>query len=327
MHPVAALFDRNAWATEVLLRWCALQRPEVVSAGGDDVYGSIESLFNHVLGAETRYLRLLTGELPAAAVNERTPLPLAELGDRAEQIAGAWVDLLEGEREVETLRPHERGGGRSEMPDWIPIVQALHHGDDHRTQVGTLLLRAGLVMPELGVWDYAFYNSDSAEPGPSFAGPILRHCFGYHLWATQVVLERCARLGDEELALSAEGTLGSILEGCRHLVGSDIGYWSRLVGQKPSGNLDEAGIDDLLGAWGGQQERWPAYLAGRPDFDAGIEGSGGSFKAWVRVAQAFHHGNDHRTQIGTTLMHHGLEVPDLDVWAYGLAEGVLRELA
>jgi len=44
---------------------------------------------------------------------------------------------------------------------------------------------------------------------------------------------------------------------------------------------------------------------------------------WILITQFSHHGSDHRSQVCTTLSVNGLEVPDLDVWAYGDAEGVI----
>ena len=42
----------------------------------------------------------------------------------------------------------------------------------------------------------------------------------------------------------------------------------------------------------------------------------------IRLAQAIHHGTDHRSQICTALTSLGIEPPEIDVWAYG--EGVNR---
>jgi hypothetical protein len=53
---------------------------------------------------------------------------------------------------------------------------------------------------------------------------------------------------------------------------------------------------------------------------------GGQSPAWVIVLQAIHHGNDHRTHIGTVLLHNQLEAPEIDVWSCAWAEGALRPL-
>ena len=326
VHPVAALFRRNAWATRSLLQWCSWQRPETVTATGRDVYGSIEELFNHILGAESRYQRLLTGLESPHSINERrTPLPLADLGDRAEGLADEWLALLREERDVEVLRAHERGGGRSEMPDWVPLLQAVHHGDDHRAQVGTLLGRQDVLCPELDVWMFAFANADPNESEAGFADALLRRGFEYHVWATGTLLEHCARLTDDQLTLTAPGTYGSILDTANHLVDSDWGYLRRLLRAETRSEPDP--IDQVRERFRDQARRWLDYLASGPDYQAPVECSDGWYRAWVLVAQAFHHGNDHRTHIGTVLLHHELEAPEIDVWAYAQAEGLLRELA
>jgi uncharacterized damage-inducible protein DinB len=41
----------------------------------------------------------------------------------------------------------------------------------------------------------------------------------------------------------------------------------------------------------------------------------------VRLAQALHHGTDHRSQICTALTSLGVEPPGIDVWEYGSATG------
>ena len=46
----------------------------------------------------------------------------------------------------------------------------------------------------------------------------------------------------------------------------------------------------------------------------------------VRIAQAIHHGTDHRSQICTALTTLGLEPPLIDVWAFGLQTGRVVEV-
>src|SRR5712691_5272998 len=78
MHPVAALFRRNAWATDRLLEF-GDGRPEAAVAADGDVYGSIDALFNHIVSSEAGYLRLVTGKLPKDRVLLSEPRPLGDL--------------------------------------------------------------------------------------------------------------------------------------------------------------------------------------------------------------------------------------------------------
>jgi uncharacterized damage-inducible protein DinB len=323
MHPTLALIQRNAWATERLLNWCQWQ-PVTATAGGD-VYGGIEATFNHLLAAETRYLHLLTGELPDEPVSERTPRSLADLREPGRQLARRWRAVLDTERDIDEIRVLERAGGKEEMPDWVPLVQGVHHGDDHRAQIGTLLGRVGVITPDLDGWFFGFEPSVAGTP-PAWAETMLRRSAGHHLWASQRLLEHCRSLSDDQLALSSAGTYGSIVETLHHLVSSDRGYLSRLNRGGQAQPLEAGSLSALLEHWDRQQEGWLSYLDSRPDHEGTVECSDGWYPAWILVLQAIHHGNEHRTHVGTVLLGHALEAPDLDVWAYGDAEGVLREL-
>src|SRR5438132_11563278 len=167
MHPTLALFHRNAWATERLLNWCQWQ-PATARPAGPDVYGGIEATFNHIMAAETRYLHLLTGGWPADPVKEKSPRALAELREPGRRLAQNWLEVLDTERDLEEIRVHKRERGDEEMPDWLPLVQAVHHSDDHRAQIGTLLGRAGVITPDLDGWFYGF-NPWTAGTSPTWA--------------------------------------------------------------------------------------------------------------------------------------------------------------
>jgi uncharacterized damage-inducible protein DinB len=46
----------------------------------------------------------------------------------------------------------------------------------------------------------------------------------------------------------------------------------------------------------------------------------------IRLAQALHHGTDHRSQICTALTALGVEPPGIDAWTYGLQAGRVVEV-
>ena len=45
----------------------------------------------------------------------------------------------------------------------------------------------------------------------------------------------------------------------------------------------------------------------------------------VRLAQALHHGTDHRSQICTALTSLGVGPPSIDVWTFGVDDGSITE--
>ena len=46
----------------------------------------------------------------------------------------------------------------------------------------------------------------------------------------------------------------------------------------------------------------------------------------IRLAQALHHGTDHRSQICTALTTLGVEPPSIDVWEFGAQTGLVVEI-
>jgi hypothetical protein len=52
-----------------------------------------------------------------------------------------------------------------QMPGAVPMAQAIHHADDHRTQMLSILGSRGLDVPRLDVWAFARSRGLLREPG------------------------------------------------------------------------------------------------------------------------------------------------------------------
>lgn len=162
---------------------------------------------------------------------------------------------------------------------------------------------------------------------------LLADAFGHHVWATLRLIDTCLALDPEQLETGVPGTYGSILETMRHLVGADASYLSVMNGGRTAA-IEEAGMD--LQALRAAMERngpgWTALLAGDPDPDVVVtrhrdDGSESSAPLGIRLAQALHHGTDHRSQVCTALTALGVEPPAIDVWDFAWADGRLVEVA
>ncbi len=161
---------------------------------------------------------------------------------------------------------------------------------------------------------------------------LLTDAFGHHVWATLRLLDTCAAMTPDQLATAVPGTYGSIFDTLRHLVGSDAGYlWTLTEGARP--RIDEEGMD--VGALRAEMERddeeWTALLGRELDPEAVVirrrdDGSESQAPLGIRLAQALHHGSDHRSQVCTALTTLGVEPPAIDVWDYAWAEGRLVEI-
>lgn len=166
-----ALYRHKTWATLRLIEYCQGLDDEHLDATIPGTYGTIRETLRHLVDAEEGYFSMLTREpfrtrAEAEAFVRPDPLPdgpvpLDELAERIRRLGPRWEVLAQDtglpDREVTS-----RDGWR--MPAAIPMAQAIHHADDHRSHVMSILGARGLDVPEpngLDVWGYA----DSAGIG------------------------------------------------------------------------------------------------------------------------------------------------------------------
>jgi uncharacterized damage-inducible protein DinB len=160
----------------------------------------------------------------------------------------------------------------------------------------------------------------------------LNEAFAHHVWATLRLIDACLSLTPERLNAAIPGTYGSILETMRHLVGGDTYYLSHLTND-PARDLDPDGLDllALRAVMEADELTWIELLADGLDPDAVVqdvdeEGYRRDATIGIRLAQAIHHGTDHRSQICTALTTLGVEPPLIDVWAFGFQTGRVVEV-
>jgi uncharacterized damage-inducible protein DinB len=157
---------------------------------------------------------------------------------------------------------------------------------------------------------------------------LLDDAFAHHIWATLRLIDTCLSLTREQLNAAVPGTYGSILRTMRHLVGGDSGYLFYITGDRAR-RIDEDQMDlaELRAAMEADETAWSTFLA--QDLDAGAvlkeidenDGYERDATIGIRLAQALHHGTDHRSQICTALTTLGVEPPGIEVWDFGLQAG------
>jgi uncharacterized damage-inducible protein DinB len=162
---------------------------------------------------------------------------------------------------------------------------------------------------------------------------VLAHAFAHHVWASLRILDACDGLTDEQLGTPVPGTYGSILDTLRHLVGSDCGYLA-VTAREPDALIyaDAMAVPELRTAMERNGQMWMRFLEANPDPDEVLirrrdDGSETRAPIGIRLAQAIHHGTDHRSQICTVLTTLGIEPPMIDVWDYGWTNGFTAEIA
>jgi uncharacterized damage-inducible protein DinB len=161
---------------------------------------------------------------------------------------------------------------------------------------------------------------------------LLNDAFDHHAWANLRLIDACLELDPEQLESTAPGTYGSILDTMRHLVGADASYLY-VTSEHHTSMIDEDAMDlaELRAAMEVNRDAWTALLQKDLDPERVLErhrddGSETRAPVGIRLAQALHHGTDHRSQICTTLTTLGIEPPFIDVWDYGQQAGRVTEI-
>jgi len=145
-------FRYHRWANLRLLDACARLSDAELQLTAAGTYGTIAATLQHLVGAEGRYLNRLEGgdgrvpdgpEFPGVA---RLRLDAGRSGEGLIEAAGR----IDGETLIATRFGDEAVKVRAR----VILLQALHHGNDHRTHVCTILGSHGIAYEGLDVWAY-----------------------------------------------------------------------------------------------------------------------------------------------------------------------------
>jgi uncharacterized damage-inducible protein DinB len=152
---VREMFEHHLWATEALIEHLDRLPTEQLDASVPGTYGSMIATLTHMIDADSRYLLRLRDPTPAFA-EDRVGIPLAQLRSEIPEHRRRWDEAL-NDLEAGTL--HAAILARDDYPDTDPaesmlLIQAIHHGNDHRTQICSTLGALELPLPELDGWDF-----------------------------------------------------------------------------------------------------------------------------------------------------------------------------
>jgi uncharacterized damage-inducible protein DinB len=153
------------------------------------------------------------------------------------------------------------------------------------------------------------------------------------VWATLQVIDACGALSPEQMKTAAPGTYGAILDTLRHLVGADASYLFVTTGGRVSEiDTSDMQLSELRVEMDGHGAAWQALVSQDLDPDVMLarrrdDGTQRRAPLGIRLAQALHHGTDHRSRICTALTSLGVEPPLIDVWDFAGQAGRLEEIA
>ena len=145
-------FRYHRWANLHLLEVCAGMPEEQLHLTAPGTYGTVAGTWLHLLSAEQRYLRRFGGSEPQLKESDGFPgiavlkEHAAQTGDELIEAAGRIGpdDVSEGRYDNQPVRLHLG----------IVIIQALHHGNDHRTHICSILGHHQISYGDMDVWAY-----------------------------------------------------------------------------------------------------------------------------------------------------------------------------
>jgi len=156
----------------------------------------------------------------------------------------------------------------------------------------------------------------------------MEDAFAHHVWATLRLIDACLPLSPEQMQTELPGTYGSILGTMRHLVEADAWYLFDTTGEgDPPDDADGADLVALRAVVVADGAAWSSLLARDLDPNTVVreidatDGYQRDAPIGIRLAQALHHGTDHRSQICTALTTLGVDPPSIDVWDFGYDTG------
>ncbi len=161
-HGLHDLARHNGWATAQVLTFCQGLDEPTLHATVPGTFGTILETLQHIIDAEASYLFRLTRAWPAHPWRDDAAVGLDVLAERATVLATTLEEFLAGDWDSERLGEARGDAGEVfAVRAGIFLTQALHHANEHRAHVCTILGALGYEPPEVSAWDYAFATGRS----------------------------------------------------------------------------------------------------------------------------------------------------------------------
>ena len=153
MGPVLVeAFRYNRWANLHLLDVCKGLSDGQLQLTTAGTYGTIAATLMHLVSAEQRYMKRFGAGEPL--INERDAFPgVAALTEHAERSGDQLIEVASRIKPDAAIE-EKRDGDAFRLELGVVLLQAMHHGNDHRTHICTVLGSHGIEYGGMDVWAY-----------------------------------------------------------------------------------------------------------------------------------------------------------------------------
>ena len=153
MGPVLVeAFRYNKWANLHLLDVCAKLSDEQLELTSPGTYGTIAATWQHLVNSERRYLWRLGGDQGRFSVRHTFP-GMAALRELAVATGDQLIAMARRAKSNATVDSRWKSGTRR-VHVGVLLLQAHHHGNDHRTHICTILGHHDIPYGDMDVWAY-----------------------------------------------------------------------------------------------------------------------------------------------------------------------------
>jgi uncharacterized damage-inducible protein DinB len=149
------ILGHNAWANDRLIDVCAALTEVQLDTGAEGTFGSIRDTLVHIVEAEQHYLFRLTGQKAEPPVQEGLWPGFDVLREGAAGTGQRFERVATDDDPERVVHWIARDGKAAAMPVALYLVQTINHGNEHRSQVATILTHLGIEPPELSGWLFA----------------------------------------------------------------------------------------------------------------------------------------------------------------------------
>jgi uncharacterized damage-inducible protein DinB len=145
-------FRYNRWANVHLLDVCVGLSDEQLQLTTPGTYGTVAATLQHLLGAEQRYLRRIVEHQPE--IHERDPFPgiraMTAIAERSGDLLVEAAERVTPDDVIDT----QYGDVHFRLHVGVVLLQAMHHGNDHRAHVCSILGAHSIDYGDMDVWAY-----------------------------------------------------------------------------------------------------------------------------------------------------------------------------
>jgi uncharacterized damage-inducible protein DinB len=156
MSDLAVLIEYDNWATEKLASYCAGLLPAQLELTTPGTMGTVKATLIHLVAAKERYAAAFRGvPAPDDAVRETTTKDPAQVVARATKLSEWFRGWAKGDLDLDKIIERRGADGSTmHLPMGILVAQFLHHGNEHRAQLGSIFGANGMELPHYSAFNW-----------------------------------------------------------------------------------------------------------------------------------------------------------------------------